>query len=207
MTDASKARTSGWLPMDRLPAGPWWRLLAVVVGAGMVSLGAQIVTPSLGEIPGTLQPLMVLLVGMVLGPLYGTLAVALYVVLGVLGAPIFADGGSGYGGPTSGYFIGFIAAALISGFLSQRACALASGQATARLIVAALVGLAAIYVGGLAWLTLRVGLSFAEAISAGFSPFIVGDLLEAAVAVSVVALLAAVLRPRMEGAGAGTGRA
>jgi biotin transport system substrate-specific component len=184
-----------WVPGNQLPAGIWWRLLAVVAGAGVVSLGAQTTTPSLNEIPGTLQPLAVLLVGMGLGPLYGTLGVGLYVLLGVLGAPVFANGTAGFGGPTSGYFIGFILAALIAGLISERACAQATARATTRLIVAALIGIFMIYAGGLIWLMVNVGLSFTDALAVGFTPFIIVDLLEAAVAAAVVAILASTLRP------------
>jgi biotin transport system substrate-specific component len=140
--------------------------------------------------------LAVLVVGALLGPVFGTASVALYVLLGGLGAPIFANGGSGFGGPTSGYFIGFIIAALVVGLVSRRACALPPNRAVPRLLVAMLLGLVAIYLGGLAWLVLRSGLSIGEALSAGFAPFIVGDFLEAIFAVAVTAVVAARLRPR-----------
>ncbi|MFM7147499.1 MAG: biotin transporter BioY, partial [Actinomycetales bacterium] len=115
MTSPSNNDVQRWTLLDRLPAGLWWRLLAVLVGAALVSMGAQITTPSGGEVPGTFQTLAVLVVGALLGPVFGTASVALYVLLGGLGAPIFANGGSGFGGPTSGYFIGFIIAALVVG--------------------------------------------------------------------------------------------
>lgn len=196
MTNAKSNAVQSWTLLDRLPAGLWWRLLAVLVGAALVSMGAQITTPSGGEVPGTFQTLAVLVVGALLGPVFGTASVALYVLLGSLGAPIFADGGSGFGGPTSGYFIGFIIAALVVGLVSRRACALPPNRAVPRLLIAMLLGLVAIYLLGLAWLVIRAGLSVGESLSVGFAPFIVGDFLEATFAAAVTAVVAARLRLR-----------
>ena len=198
MKESASGRNA-WVVGDSLPVGPWWRVLAVVVGAGVVSLGAQVTTPSGSEVPGTMQTFAVLLVGALLGPVIGTAGVALYVLLGILGAPVFANGVSGYGGPTSGYFIGFIIAALVVGLVSRRVSSRAPAQALPGLLAAMAVGLAAIYVCGLAWLVLRVGLSLTDALSAGFTPFIVVDVLEAVVAAAAAGLLASALRPRTEG--------
>ena len=185
---------AGWTLVNFLPAGSWWRVLAVLVGTAAMSLGAQVSTPTLGDVPGTLQPLAALLVGAALGPWLGALAVVIYVVAGALGAPIFAGGASGYGGPTSGYFLGFIVAAFIVGVITRRACTRELSYAAPRVILAMLAGLAAIYIGGITWLVTDVGLSFSDAMSAGFSPFIIGDLLEALIASAIVIALASRMR-------------
>lgn len=195
MTSPGTGARSSWTLVDSLPAGKGWRLLAVLVGAAAVSLGAQVSTPTSGDVPGTLQPLAVLLVGALLGPWLGALAVAVYVVVGALGAPIFAGGSSGYGGPTSGYFIGFVLAAFVVGLITRRACTRELSAAAPLIIVAMLAGLAVIYIGGIAWLVAKVGLSFGEALSAGFDPFIVGDILEALVAAAILLAITAKLRP------------
>lgn len=187
-----------WVVGDSLPSGPWWRAPTVVVGASFVSLGAQVATPSGSEVPGTRQLLAVLLVEALVGPVIGTMGVALYVLLGILGAPVFANGTSGYGGPASGYFIGLIIAALIVGLVSRRASSRAPSQALPSLLAAMAVGVAATHVCGLALLVMRVSLSLTEALSAGFTPFIVVDALEAVVAAAAVGLLASALRPRTE---------
>lgn len=193
---AAQRRANGTGLMADSRNREWWRLLVIVAGAGVISLGAQVSTPSGGDVPGTMQPLAVLLVGLLLGPWRGTAAAALYVVLGIIGAPVFAGGGSGYGGPTSGYFIGFIIAALLAGLVSQRACGLSPARAMPRLLGAAALGLVAIYALGLGWLIVRVGLSLPDALAAGFTPFIVADLLEGVVAAGLTALLAAFWRPK-----------
>ncbi len=194
MTTPSTHTKAGWTLINFLPAGSWWRVLAVLVGTAAMSLGAQVSTPTLGDVPGTLQPLAALLVGAALGPWLGALAVAIYVVAGALGAPIFAGGASGYGGPTSGYFLGFIVAAFIVGLITRRACTRELSAAAPRVILAMLAGLAAIYIGGITWLVTDVGLSLSDAMSAGFSPFIIGDLLEALIASAIVIALASRMR-------------
>src|SRR3989344_5830887 len=69
-------------------------------------------------VPITLQTLVVLLAGAVLGSTYGALAMILYVLVGALGLPVFAGGGSGVGallGPTGGYLFSYFIAAFFIG--------------------------------------------------------------------------------------------
>lgn len=76
-----------------------------------------------GPVPITLQTFGVLLAGAVLGAKRGFLAVLLYVLLGVAGLPIFADGRSGLAvltSPSGGYLAGFALAAALCGFLVER---------------------------------------------------------------------------------------
>ena len=71
-------------------------------------------------VPITLQTLVVLMSGAMLGPVYGALAMILYVVVGILGLPVFAGGGSGIGailGPTGGYLMSYPLAAFIIGWI------------------------------------------------------------------------------------------
>ena len=74
-------------------------------------------------VPITLQTLGVLLSGAVLGPYYGALSMILYLIVGALGFPVFAGGGSGIGallGPTGGYLFSYPVAAFIIGKLLER---------------------------------------------------------------------------------------
>src|SRR3989338_7843057 len=72
-------------------------------------------------VPITLQTVGVLLSGAVLGPYYGALAMILYLLVGALGLPIFAGGGSGIAvlfGYTGGYLFSYTVAALVIGWLT-----------------------------------------------------------------------------------------
>ena len=76
-----------------------------------------------GDLPITPQSLMVVLWGILWGWKVGTLAVILYLVAGGLGAPVFADGASGwqhFAGSTSGFLLAFPISALVVGWLSER---------------------------------------------------------------------------------------
>jgi len=74
-------------------------------------------------VPITLQTLMVLLSGAVLGPYYGAVSMGIYLALGAIGLPVFAGGSSGVGallGPTGGYLFSYPVAAFVIGFLLQK---------------------------------------------------------------------------------------
>ena len=74
-------------------------------------------------VPITLQTIMVLLSGAMLGPWYGALSMAIYLLLGALGLPVFAGGGSGIAsllGPSGGYLFSYPLAAFVVGYLAQK---------------------------------------------------------------------------------------
>lgn len=74
-------------------------------------------------VPITMQTLMVLLSGAMLGPYYGALAMILYIVVGALGLPVFAGGGSGIValiGPTGGYLFSYPIAAFVIGKMLEK---------------------------------------------------------------------------------------
>lgn len=116
--------------------------------AGLTALGAFIRVPL--PVPLTLQTAAVLLSGIVLGPGLGALSQVVYLVIGLMGAPVFAQGaGPGYVlNPTFGYLVGFIGGAAAAGALAgdwRRA-------GTLRLAVAMAGGLAVIYLCGVSYL-------------------------------------------------------
>jgi biotin transport system substrate-specific component len=142
----------------------------------------------------TLQTFVVLLVGTTLGPLRGALSMALYLLMGVLGLPVFADGGSGslFAFTSGGFIIGFIAAAALVGWLAQREW----DRRFVGTLVSFLAGSAVTYVFGLPWLyyslanlgpavwsdVLGYDSVLAATVGAGVLPFLIGDLLKALLA-------------------------
>lgn len=148
--------------------------------AALTAIGAYITIP-LGPVPFTLQILFVLLAGAMLGSKWGSISMIVYTLLGIAGLPVFSGGGSGIGvilGPTGGYIIGFTAAAFVVGFLSERS---RTGNALINAICI-LTGVALIYSFGLSHLIVVADMSFMQAITVGFLPFIGADLLKVAVA-------------------------
>lgn len=125
-------------------------------------------------VPITLQTLVVLMSGAMLGPYYGALAMILYVVVGALGLPVFAGGGSGIGailGPTGGYLISyFIAAFVIGKYLWAR-----KNPKYLDYVIAMIAGTIIIYVLGAGWGMVVTGLGIVAIIAGWVLPFIIGD--------------------------------
>jgi biotin transport system substrate-specific component len=147
-------------------------LVKVLSGVILIFAFAQITIP-LDPIPITLQTLAVILIGLTYQMSEGLAAVTLYVVAGALGIPIFANMSSGFGGPSSGYLIGFIAAVYGINKFKER-----FGIASFLLIVSAsILGSIIIFAFGLAWLSAFIGVS--GAIQHGLMPFILPGIIKA----------------------------
>jgi len=143
---------------------------------GLIALGSWISLP-ISNIPFTLQTLFVLLAGIIMHR-YGAIPVLLYCILGTLGLPLFHNGMAGIGvllGPSGGYLIGFIFAALITGLAYEH---------TSRVIrVGGIVlATAGVYLFGVAWLMFSLHLGFMPAFITGVLPFLPGDMIKAAAA-------------------------
>jgi biotin transport system substrate-specific component len=153
-------------------------VLLVCGGAGFVALAAQVsfdlpFTP----VPITGQTFAVLLVGASLGALLALASLGLYLFVGALGAPIYADGNGGWEtltGPTGGYIVGFVLAAVLIGALAQRRWDRRFSSAVA----AMLTGNVVIYLVGLPWLADEIDAGFETTLEQGLYPFVVGDLLK-----------------------------
>lgn len=117
------------------------------VFVALMAVTSAISIPS--TVPFTLQTLGVFLAVTVLGGKKGSLAITTYVILGAIGAPVFAHSSGGFGvlfGNTGGYIIGFIAAGLIMWFFEHFL-----GRKLYVLALGASLGMLACYVIGTAW--------------------------------------------------------
>lgn len=145
----------------------------------LIAMGAFITLP-VGPVPFTLQPLFVLLAGLVLGPRLGALSVAAYLALGLI-APVYAGGTSGLGvlvGPTGGYLIGFVLGAAVAGAVSRT-----GKPGLARYVGAGLAGLVPIYALGATWLALSLQTtSVSVVLVGGVLQFLPLDIVKALVA-------------------------
>jgi biotin transport system substrate-specific component len=179
------------------PAG---RVRAVAVNAALVAAGtllvagaAQLAVP-FWPVPLTMQTFAVLLVGTALGPVRGASALAVYLVIGVLGVPVFSAGTSGslFALTSGGFILGFVVAAALTGWLARRAWD--------RRVVGTLVSFAGgstvMYAFGLPWLFVSLqnlgpavwqdGLGYDSVLAATFGsglvPFLLGDVVKAVAA-------------------------
>jgi biotin transport system substrate-specific component len=104
---------------DVVPGGAVRDAALVTAGAGLVGVLAQIAIPlPFTPVPLTMQTFGVLLVCASLGSARGLISMMLYAVMGIAGVPWFAEGGSGFGGASFGYVLGFILAAAVVGRLA-----------------------------------------------------------------------------------------
>lgn len=96
------------------------RAILVALFAAFVCVGCFIQIPLPGGVPIVIQDMMAMLSGLILGPLYGTISVLIFLILGGLGLPVFTGKG-GFdkitNGPTGGFLIGYLFAALVAGLV------------------------------------------------------------------------------------------
>jgi biotin transport system substrate-specific component len=165
------------------------RAAAAVFMIALTAAAAQISFPIPGTaVPFTLQPMVVILAGAVLGSRLGAASQFAYLMLGIAGLPVFAaspvlpQGAARLLGPTGGYLMVYPAAAFVTGMLAERGF----NRRLSTSIASMLAGVGVIYAGGLSWLAgAHVG-SFSLAIAAGAAPFFVADLFKAVIAGTLV---------------------
>jgi biotin transport system substrate-specific component len=155
----------------------------LIIGfAALTALSAQVRIPlGFTPIPITGQTLAVLLTGAALGLRAGAAAQALYVAVGVVGFPVFQGGEGGWSyatGASAGYLVGFIVSAAAVGYLAEQR----QDRNVTTAIPAMLAGNTIIYLFGVPWLMHVLGTDLAGGLTAGFAPFVVGDLLKVAAA-------------------------
>lgn len=167
------------------------RDIVAVVGFALLTAAAAQVSIPLGftPVPLTGQTFAVLLAGGVLGSSKGAASQVLYVAMGAIGLPFYSDGTSGLfdnGALVTnfGYLVGFIAAAWVVGLMAERN----RDRNVLDAIPAFLAGTVIIYVFGatfLAWtldIPLAADLAEPSALKFGIAPFIIGDVIKAALA-------------------------
>ncbi len=157
--------------------------LLVIGAAGFVGALAQLsIHLSFTPVPITGQTLGVLLAGTALGWRRAAASMALYAIAGVAGVPWFAAGTSGYAGASFGYIVGFFFAATACGYLAGRG----ADRSVLKSVPVMIVGEVIIYAFGLTWLALDLHLSAAATMTDGFTPFVAGDAIKAAIAAGLL---------------------
>lgn len=152
--------------------------LLVAAGVLLVAVAAQIRIPLADTpVPITGQTFAVVLVGAAYGAPLGASTLVAYWLIGLAGAPIYAEGKSGWDtfvGPTGGYIAGFILAAALTGYLAQQRW----DRRFSSSLGAMLLGNVAIYVPGLLWLAHYLNTGVNDTLVAGLYPFVLGDVIK-----------------------------
>ena len=163
------------------------RTVLTAVFTALIAAGAYAAVP-IGPVPIVLTTLFVVLSGLLGGFRIGVSSVLVYLLLGILGLPVFAGGAGGFAvitGPTGGYLVGYILAAASAGLIFR------PGKKNSMILIILLTSLAAlaagavIYVPGLFWLKLSLGLEWGKALKVGMLPFIPGDLIKTVAAIAL----------------------
>lgn len=165
----------------------------VIGGSALVASAAQVSVP-MYPVPVTLQTLAVLLVGFAYGSRLGAITLAAYLAEGAIGLPVFANfnNGAAFAGPTAGFLVGFVGMAWIAGLASdlgyKKVLPLGAFAIEASIFV---------YVPGIIWAMFADNLFGFDATRWGadslamiwtyyVSPFMIGDVVKAGLAVLLV---------------------
>ena len=166
----------------------------IAVSAAILTVSAWIAVP-IGSIPITLQTAALFLIAGVLGWKRATLATLAYLLLGMIGVPVFAGFMGGISvifSPTGGYLLGFFAISLIVGVIAEK-----NGEKFfIRLIVAMYLGLLLCYTIGTAWFMLFIGenMGFIAAITLCVLPYLPFDVVKMILSVFLIVRVKKILK-------------
>lgn len=164
-------------------------MILVALFAALTAVGAFIKIP-LGAVPITLQLLFTVLAGILLGSKLGALSQLVYMIIGLLGVPVFSSGTVGLTSvisPSFGYVIGFVLGAYVIGKIAEGK----TKPSIVRLFIASIAGVIVIYAVGVPYLYLMMNnvvgkaMTFGKALKVGLIIFIPGDILKCVLATAL----------------------
>ena len=153
--------------------------------AALICVGCFIQIPLPGGIPIVIQDMMAMLSGLLLGPVFGALSVIVFLVLGVIGLPVFT-GKAGIAvllnGPTSGFLWGYLVSAIVGGLFLL--IVLPGGKKHSNLrqyiciILAVIIADIVLFACGIAGGMIIMKMSFEKTLAAYLIPFIPGNIVK-----------------------------
>ena len=183
--------------MNKVSKATRTRYVFTALFAAMIAVSSFFIVPLPGiPIPIVLKNMFILLSGTILGSFYGGVSVLIFILAGIIGLPVFVipGGFAVFTTPLGGYIIGYFLASLTAGLI----CGLPKISEKKinpvfliRLIIASLLGFLIILFCGVFFMMFLNSMTFSAAMTAGFLPFIIGDLIKFVISIP----LAAQLRP------------
>lgn len=163
-------------------------LVYIAMFTALIAVCSQISIP-LGPVPFTLQTLAIYIAAAMLGWKRGTISVLVYILIGLVGVPVFAGFSGGFSSvvtPSFGYIIGFILTALAVGLSAKF-----FGNKLVPLIISMVIGLLLCYIVGTIWFMVVYNVTnqyidLGLALSWCVVPFIIPDMAKIAVAAILV---------------------
>lgn len=158
--------------------------IAIFVALMIISVFFKV---TLGPVPFTLQNLIALMAGIVLGKKDGAIAMIIYTLIGLVGIPVFAGGGglSYVIQPTFGFVLGFILIAFITGLIYEK-IKISNGYVKG--VISTLIGAFILYIPGIIYFYLIMNLvvgkviTFSSAFMLTTLPFLIPDIIKAIIA-------------------------
>ncbi|MBE6902531.1 MAG: biotin transporter BioY [Ruminococcaceae bacterium] len=166
-------------------------MVFTAIMAAVICIAAPLCVPVPSGIPLSLATFAVMLSGTLLGRGKGTAAVAVYILLGLVGIPVFSGFMGGFAhiaGATGGFILGYLPCAFLTGLFTE----LFGGKAWA-MVTGMALGTLSLYALGTVWFMLYTGSGLAAALLGCVVPFLVGD----AVKIVAVCALAVPLRKKL----------
>lgn len=158
------------------------KLVLAALFAALLAVSGQLSIP-IGPVPITLQTLVVMLTGAILGARWGAASVFVWILLAAVGVPVLSGGSGGLAalfGPTGGYIFGFLISSFVIGLVIHRFHLVKFWKL---LIVFLLGGTLLINLVGFPWLLIVSHLAFSTTIfNQAFVVFLPGDIVKAILA-------------------------
>lgn len=162
--------------------------------AAITSVLSIITIPTPWGVPFTLQTFAIALSGYVLGKIYGTFATLIYIILGLIGVPVYAGMSAGAGvlaGPTGGYLWGFIIMTFFCGLAVDFGN---NAKGCIAKILISILALAGCHIPGIIQLKIVAGMSWPQAALLGTVPYLLKDILSMVAAYFIAAAVRKALR-------------
>ena len=169
-------------------------IVIIALVSALIAVCSFIAIP-VGAVPVTLQTFAVFVCAGILGRKKGTISILVYILLGIVGIPVFSGFQSGLSvltGPTGGYIIGFLPAVYVAGLIVQK-----TGRKIPFMIASFLAGLIICYICGMLWyvFVFSSGKSdFASAFAVCILPYIIPDIIK----ITLAAVVSVSVRKRIK---------
>lgn len=151
----------------------------------------------IGPVPISITMLILFISVYVLGWKRGTITYLVYLLIGMVGLPVFSGWEGGLGklaGPTGGYLIGFIPMIIVCGLAIEKGYTMSRGAGIALSVAGMVAGTAIAYAFGTIWFCFSTGTGVMAALTMCVFPFLIGDAAKIIIAAIVGPLIGTQIR-------------
>ena len=180
---------------DKTQKNKTYNIVLIAVSAALITICSWI-SITIGPVPFTLQTMAIFAVLMTIGGARGSIAVVIYLLLGLVGVPVFAGfkgGPASFLGPTGGFLVGFAVASLVWILLEKLLRDKMSSSAVKRIlygVINAVICEVVMYTIGVIWFMVVYGqqtgpVGLGATLTMCVVPFIIPDIVKIAVVIVI----------------------